>query len=93
MALADVVNECQEPCASQYDETTIQYLDDRIQALSADCIGELLTQGFRRLGFCFSIVMRKPAFCICKNNGLISAITRQLITLYIYTYKTIVYSG
>ena len=48
MALADVVHECQEPCAAQYQETTIQYLDDRIQALSAECVGELVKQGFRR---------------------------------------------
>ena len=51
MALADVVHECQEPCASLYDDTTIQYLDDRIQALSADCVQELMKQGFRRLDF------------------------------------------
>ena len=49
MALADVVHECQEPCAAQYSETTIQYLDDRIQALSAECVDELIKQGFRRL--------------------------------------------
>ena len=48
MALADVVHECQEPCAAQYSETTIQYLDDRIQALSAECVEELIKQGFRR---------------------------------------------
>lgn len=49
MALADVVHECQEPCAAQYDGTSVQYLDDRIQALSATCVEELMKQGFRRL--------------------------------------------
>ena len=48
MALADVVHECQEPCAAQYDENSIKYLDDRIQALSTECVEELIKQGFRR---------------------------------------------
>ena len=61
MALADVVHECQEPCASQYDEKTIQYLDGRIHTLSADCVGELMKQGFRRSGFySLTILQKRP---------------------------------
>ena len=49
MALADVVHECQEPCAAQYGESSIKYLDERIKALSTECVEELIKQGFKRL--------------------------------------------
>ncbi|XP_052817623.1 5-oxoprolinase-like [Mya arenaria] len=47
MALADVVSECQEPCADDYKPESLAYLDERIRVLSAQCREELRKQGFK----------------------------------------------
>ncbi|GAB6023455.1 hypothetical protein CHUAL_008235 [Chamberlinius hualienensis] len=46
MALADVVHEAQEPCASVYSPENFVYIDDRLNFLKAKCVDELVKQGF-----------------------------------------------
>ena len=63
LALADVVHEAQEPCAVHYEglhvfynimsvcvcvDSTFQYLDERLDVLSRECVDELEKQGFKR---------------------------------------------
>ncbi|XP_052229279.1 5-oxoprolinase-like isoform X2 [Dreissena polymorpha] len=48
MAMADIVHECQEPSATVYAQENFQYLDDRINTLSAQCEEELVKQGFTK---------------------------------------------
>lgn len=48
MALADVVHEAQEPCAKVYTEETFSYIDDRLGALTSECIDALTKQGFAK---------------------------------------------
>ncbi|XP_044265519.1 5-oxoprolinase [Tribolium madens] len=46
MALADVVNEAQEPCAKVYNDLSFGYFDERFDALEEQCRKELRKQGF-----------------------------------------------
>nr|CAD7404141.1 unnamed protein product [Timema cristinae] len=46
MALADVVHEAQEPCAKIYEPESFSYLDERLDALSKQCVEQLQSQGF-----------------------------------------------
>ncbi|XP_049939893.1 5-oxoprolinase [Schistocerca serialis cubense] len=46
MALADVVHEAQEPCAKLYEQDSFTYLDERLDALEAECRQKLMEQGF-----------------------------------------------
>ncbi|XP_042148040.1 5-oxoprolinase isoform X2 [Ixodes scapularis] len=48
MALADVVEEAQEPCALLYTSGNIGQIDARLKELSERCIDRLLDQGFKR---------------------------------------------
>uniref|UniRef100_A0A4W3GQN2 5-oxoprolinase, ATP-hydrolysing n=2 Tax=Callorhinchus milii TaxID=7868 RepID=A0A4W3GQN2_CALMI len=48
MALADVVQECQEPCSLVYEEEAFALLDGRMSALEEQCVAALLSQGFNR---------------------------------------------
>ncbi|CAN7988046.1 unnamed protein product [Ixodes hexagonus] len=48
MALADVVEEAQEPCALLYTPGNIGHIDARLKELSQQCIDRLLDQGFKR---------------------------------------------
>lgn len=48
MALADVVEEAQEPCAVLYNSENIGDIDARLAVLSHRCIDRLLGQGFKR---------------------------------------------
>ncbi|XP_065827960.1 5-oxoprolinase-like isoform X2 [Oscarella lobularis] len=47
LALADVVEECQEPCAKLYEEASLDYLDARIDALTEKAASKLKKQGFQ----------------------------------------------
>ncbi|KAL0277618.1 UNVERIFIED_CONTAM: hypothetical protein PYX00_004848 [Menopon gallinae] len=47
MALADVVEEKQEPCAKVYSAESFPYLDDRLKALETECRKDLESQGFK----------------------------------------------
>jgi 5-oxoprolinase (ATP-hydrolysing) len=46
LALADVVHETQEPCAKMYEESSFEYIDQRIEALTKQCINSLIEEGF-----------------------------------------------
>ncbi|XP_071530389.1 5-oxoprolinase isoform X1 [Panulirus ornatus] len=46
MALADVVQEAQEPCAKIYESANLSYLDSRLEALEKECTNALKNQGF-----------------------------------------------
>lgn len=46
MALADVVQECQEPSAKTYSEDNFTYFDERLTFLEDQCRTELSKQGF-----------------------------------------------
>lgn len=48
MALADVVEEAQEPSAEIYEKSSFQRLDDRLDALEARARDKLAKQGFER---------------------------------------------
>ncbi|XP_064599058.1 5-oxoprolinase-like [Liolophura sinensis] len=48
MAQADVVHECQEPCAKVYQTENLNFIDERIDHLRQSCVEELLKQGFKR---------------------------------------------
>ncbi len=48
MALADVVHEAQEPCAKNYEAESFDFIDQRIDELSKQCVEELVQQGFPR---------------------------------------------
>ncbi|XP_075226295.1 5-oxoprolinase [Lycorma delicatula] len=48
MALADVVQESQEPCAKIYCEENFKFIDGKLTALSEKSIGNLVAQGFKR---------------------------------------------
>ncbi|CAH1778849.1 unnamed protein product [Owenia fusiformis] len=47
MALADVVQEAQEPCASHYEPKAFPHIDDRLDVLTKQCTEQLQTQGFK----------------------------------------------
>ncbi|XP_018907256.2 5-oxoprolinase isoform X2 [Bemisia tabaci] len=47
MACADVVKELQEPCATTYKHENFNYLNERIEVLSAICTKQLKLQGFQ----------------------------------------------
>lgn len=49
MALADVVNEVQEPSGVEFSESNAQLLKERLDALSKQCQRKLEEQGFRRI--------------------------------------------
>lgn len=49
MALADVVNEVQEPSGVEFSESNAQLLKERLDALSKECQTKLEEQGFRRI--------------------------------------------
>lgn len=49
MALADVVNEVQEPSGVEFSESNAQLLKERLDALSKQCQNKLEEQGFRRI--------------------------------------------
>ena len=46
MALADVVHEAQEPCASDYKSESFELIDGRLDELTKQCREELQRQGF-----------------------------------------------
>ncbi|XP_065215199.1 5-oxoprolinase isoform X2 [Planococcus citri] len=46
MACADVVQECQEPCAKSYSKENFQFLDERLRLLETKCSQLLKEQGF-----------------------------------------------
>ncbi|CAE1235690.1 OPLAH [Acanthosepion pharaonis] len=48
MALADVVHEEQEPCASFYEQDSFNHIDQRITFLAQKCVDALKLQGFRQ---------------------------------------------
>ncbi|CAI8047197.1 5-oxoprolinase [Geodia barretti] len=48
LALADVVQEMQEPCAKVYCEENMQYFDEKIQELIHKCVQRLKKQGFQQ---------------------------------------------
>eukprot|EP00118_Oscarella_pearsei_P010258 m.62328 g.62328 ORF g.62328 m.62328 type:complete len:1245 (+) comp35057_c0_seq3:36-3770(+) len=48
LALADVVEECQEPCAKLYEEASIEYFDSRISSLTEKAVTQLEKQGFAK---------------------------------------------
>lgn len=49
MALADVVNEVQEPSGVEFSEANAELLKERLDALSKECQLKLEEQGFRRI--------------------------------------------
>ncbi len=48
LALADVVEEVQEPCSLQYEQRSFAELDRRVGQLSKRCHDTLCTRGFTR---------------------------------------------
>lgn len=48
LALADVVQEAQEPCSLAYGPPTYAQLDARVAALERECVQALEAQGFPR---------------------------------------------
>ncbi|XP_041376521.1 5-oxoprolinase-like [Gigantopelta aegis] len=48
MALADVVQEAQEPSAKTYSPASFAYIDERLDVLTKKCVDELESQGFSR---------------------------------------------
>lgn len=48
MALADVVQECQEPSAYNYEAGSFGDIAARFKHLSDVCIGKLIKDGFKR---------------------------------------------
>lgn len=49
LALADVVEEVQEPCSLQYKPASFSELDQRVEQLSKRCHDTLRARGFTRL--------------------------------------------
>ncbi|EDW10305.1 5-oxoprolinase [Drosophila mojavensis] len=49
MALADVVQEVQEPCGAEFNNANAQLIKDRLDALSVQCRGQLAAQGFKQI--------------------------------------------
>lgn len=47
MALADVVQECQEPCGLVLEQKNFELLKNRLDALSNKCSTDLMVQGFK----------------------------------------------
>lgn len=50
LALADVVEEVQEPCSLQYEQQSFTELDRRVEQLSKRCRDTLCGRGFTRSG-------------------------------------------
>lgn len=48
LALADVVEEVQEPCSMQYEQHCFSELDRRVEQLSKCCHDTLCARGFTR---------------------------------------------
>jgi len=48
LALADVVEEVQEPCSLQYEQRSFDKLDGRVEHLSKRCHDTLCARGFTR---------------------------------------------
>lgn len=48
LALADVVEEVQEPCCLQYRENSFAEIDQRVDQLSKRCCETLRARGFSR---------------------------------------------
>lgn len=48
LALADVVEEKQEPCSLKYEQKSFSELDRRMEQLSKRCCDTLQSRGFRR---------------------------------------------
>lgn len=48
LALADVVEEVQEPCSLQYKPASFSELDQRVEQLSKRCHDTLCARGFTR---------------------------------------------
>lgn len=48
LALADVVEEVQEPCSLQYERGSFGELDRRVEQLSKRCLDTLCARGFTR---------------------------------------------
>lgn len=49
MALADVVQEVQEPSGAEFNNANSQLIKDRLDALSIQCRGQLTAQGFKQI--------------------------------------------
>lgn len=49
LALADVVEEVQEPCSLQYEQHCFGEIDQRVKQLSKRCYDTLCARGFSRL--------------------------------------------
>ncbi len=47
MALADVVQEVQEPCAKEYNTSNLSIIIDRANTLKSKAVDELIKQGFK----------------------------------------------
>lgn len=48
LALADVVEEVQEPCSLQYEQPSFGDIDQRVEQLSKRCRDTLCARGFTR---------------------------------------------
>lgn len=48
LALADVVEEVQEPCSLQYEQHSFSEIDQRVEQLSKRCRDKLCGRGFTR---------------------------------------------
>lgn len=48
MALADVVEEVQEPCTMEFNEENINELNDRLKSLEENATSKLIQQGFKK---------------------------------------------
>lgn len=48
LALADMVEEVQEPCSLQYEQNSFTELDRRVEQLSKRCCDTLRSRGFKR---------------------------------------------
>lgn len=64
LALADVVEEVQEPCSLQYEQNSFKELNRRVEQLSKRCHDTLCARGFTRSAptniTCFGVNLMTP---------------------------------
>lgn len=91
LALADVVEEVQEPCSLQYEQRYFPEIDQRVEQLSKRCRDTLCARGFSRsaptkhlMCLCFTAILSSLYYMLfhcLKNPSVISDGIMQLYVL------------